>query len=169
MKPSFGRYLALAGCGLGAAALVTQFYVTMSLSMAAGRGVWGSLVFFFSFFTILSNVLAVLCLAASAFDGASRPFAFFRSAGVQTAVTLYMLVVAVIYIAILEALWAPEGLMRLLDLLLHYVMPALVLIHWIFFVPKGGASLADLPRWMALPFCYALHVLVRGALTGEYP
>ncbi|MGE0240648.1 MAG: Pr6Pr family membrane protein, partial [Parvibaculaceae bacterium] len=100
MTGTLGRCFALAGCIIGAVTLLTQFAQTMSLSLAAGRGVWGSLVFFFSFFTILSNILAVLCLAASAYSGASRPLAFFRSPGVQTAVALYMLVVAVIYIGV---------------------------------------------------------------------
>jgi hypothetical protein len=169
MKHTIGKYLALAGCIIGAATLMTQFVVTMSLSMAAGRSVLGSVIFFFSFFTILSNILAVLCFAASIFTKASKPLAFFRSSTTQTAVAVYMLVVAVIYIGILEALWAPEGLMRALDRLLHYVMPALFLIHWTISVPKGRVAHGDAARWLVFPFFYAVYVFIRGAITGEYP
>lgn len=167
-RPIIRRWLALAGLIIGTATLLTQFALTMSLSMAAGRGFWGSLVFFFSFFTILSNILAVLCCAASFFAGGPRVLAFFRSPKVQTGVALYMLVVATIYIAVLEGLWAPEGLTRILDRLLHYVMPALFLFHWVF-VPKSTLTLADVPRWLIFPFLFALYAMIRGALTGEYP
>lgn len=167
-RPIIRRWLALAGLIIGAATFLAQFPLTMSLSMAAGRGFGGSIVFFFSFFTILSNILAVLCCAASFFSAGPSVLAFFRSPKVQTGVALYMLVVAAIYIAILEGLWAPEGMMRILDRLLHYVMPALFLIHWVF-VPKGTLALADIPRWLVFPFLFAIYAMIRGALTGEYP
>jgi hypothetical protein len=169
MNQTLGKYLALAGCLLGAATLLTQFPVTLSLSMAAGRSFWASVVFFFSFFTILSNILAVLCFAASVFTGSTKFLAFFSSPKIQTAVALYMLVVAVIYIGILEALWAPRGVMRVLDRLLHYVMPALFLIHWALSVPKGRTQYSDAARWLVFPFLYAAYVFIRGAITGEYP
>ena len=76
------------------------------------------MVFFFSFFTILANILAIACFAATLFPG-QQGLAFFRRPKVQTAVALYMLVVAIIYIGILEGLWAPTGLMHVLDRLLH--------------------------------------------------
>jgi hypothetical protein len=80
-----------------------------------------------------------------------------------------MLVVAIIYIGIPEGLWAPTGLMHLLDRPLHYVMPALFLIFWLVFVPKGTTSYADIPKWVAFPFFYSVYVMIRGALFGEYP
>lgn len=168
MRRTLGRLLALLGFLIGAGTLLAQFALTVSLSAAAGRTLLGTAVFFFSFFTILSNLLAAACFAAHAFPG-SRHLAFFRRPKAATAVALYMLVVAGIYIAILQGLWAPTGLMRLLDTLLHYVMPALFLVFWAAFVPKGATVYADIPRFLAFPFVYGVYVMVRGALTGDYP
>lgn len=168
MRTRLGSYLALLGLLLGAGTLLTQFALTMSLSQAAGRSALGSLIFFFSFFTILSNLLATFCLAAFAFPGCGH-LAFFRRPKVATAIALYMLVVAAIYIAILEGLWAPEGLTRVLDRLLHYVMPALFLVFWAAFVPKGGTAYADIPGFLAFPAFYGAYVMLRGAASGEYP
>jgi hypothetical protein len=165
---AIGRGMALIGFTIGLAALITQFPLTLSLSMASGRTALASVVFFFSFFTILSNTLAVACFAATIFSG-HQGLAFLRRPKVQTAVALYMLVVAIIYIGILEGLWAPEGLMRVLDTLLHYVMPALFLAFWLIFVPKGTTSYADLPKWLAFPFFYSAYVMIRGAFSGDYP
>ncbi|MBK1865228.1 Pr6Pr family membrane protein [Taklimakanibacter albus] len=168
MRPTLGRYLALLGLLIGAGTLLAQFALTMSLSQANGRTVLGSVIFFFSFFTILSNLLAASCFAAFAFPGC-RHVAVFRAPKVATAIALYMLVVAAIYIAILEGLWAPQGLMRVLDTLLHYVMPALFLVFWVAFVPKGGTAYADIPGFLAFPALYGAYVMIRGALTGDYP
>lgn len=168
MRLTLGRYLALLGLLIGAGTLLTQFALTMSLSQANGRTVLGSAIFFFSFFTILSNLLATFCFAAFVFPGC-RYVALFRSPKVATAIALYMLVVAAIYIAILEGLWAPQGLMRVLDTLLHYVMPALFLVFWGAFVPKGGTAYGDIPGFLAFPALYGAYVMIRGALTGDYP
>lgn len=168
MRKTLGRLLALLGLLIGAGALLAQFPLTLSLSMTAGRTLLGSVVFFFSFFTILSNLLAVFCFAAHVF-GQCRHLAFFRRPKIATAVALYMLVVAAIYIVILEGLWAPTGLMRVLDTLLHYVMPALFLIFWFAFVPKGASAYADIPGFLAFPFLYGVYAMIRGAITGEYP
>lgn len=162
------RSLAGAGFLIGTATLIAQFPLTLSLSTAAGRTGFGSVVFFFSFFTILSNILAVLCLLAVLLGDAGG-LAFFRKAQVPSAVALYMLVVAIIYIGILEGLWAPTGLMRVLDTLLHYVMPAIFLVFWLIFVRKGTLAYGDIPKILAFPFLYAVYVLIRGGLTGEYP
>lgn len=168
MRATLGRYLAFLGLFLGAGTLLAQFALTMSLSHAAGRSVLGSVIFFFSFFTILSNLLAACGFAAHAFPGC-RHLGFFRAPRITTAIALYMLVVAAIYIAILEGLWAPQGLMRVLDTLLHYVMPALFLVFWAVFVPKGGTFYADIPGFLAFPALYGAYVMTRGALTGQYP
>lgn len=162
------RSLAWAGLIIGTATLIAQFPLTVSMSMAGGRTAFGSVVFFFSFFTILCNILSALCFLAILL-GESGGLAFFRKPQVQSAVALYMLVVAIIYIAILEGLWAPTGLMRVLDTLLHYVMPAIFLAFWLIFVRKGSLSYADIPKFLAFPFIYAVYVMIRGSLTGEYP
>ena len=163
---SLKKPFALVGLLIGGATLLTQFPLTFSLSMAGGRTALGSIVFFFSFFTILSNILAAIVFAAALCE---NRLVFFRSPRVQSAVALYMLVVAAIYIGVLEGLWAPTGLMRVLDTLLHYAMPALTLVFWLIFVRKGTLIYADIPKWLAFPFIYAVYVMIRGGITGEYP
>lgn len=47
-----GRFLQTAGLVVGLIALALQFSITIPASMEAGRGLFGSIVFYFSFFTI---------------------------------------------------------------------------------------------------------------------
>lgn len=55
-----GRFLQKAGLIVGLIGLVLQACITIAASMQAGRGFLGSVVFLFSFFTILTNIGAVL-------------------------------------------------------------------------------------------------------------
>ena len=86
------RFLQIAGLAIGFAALVLQFAITMPASMAAGRSLLGSIVFYFSFFTILTNIGAVLIhasLLSSSFYAWLPAFAGPRMrAGVAASITL---------------------------------------------------------------------------------
>ena len=59
-----GRLLQIAGLAVGLFALILQFCITVPASMMVGRGLFGSIVFYFSFFTILTNIGVVLVYAS---------------------------------------------------------------------------------------------------------
>ncbi|MFO0994486.1 MAG: Pr6Pr family membrane protein [Hyphomicrobiales bacterium] len=161
--------LALLGTLIGGATLLAQFLLTLHLAQAGGYSFVGSIVFFFSFFTILTNILVFLCFASEFLPGSGRISGFFRESAVRSAVAVYITVVALVYIFILQHLWDPQGLSKFLDRLLHYVMPALYLLFWLFFVPKGQARWMQALQWLVYPVAYGVYVMTRGAVTGLYP
>ena len=59
------RITAWIGFVIGLAALLLQFAITIPASMETGRTALASVIFYFSFFTILTNILAVLVHAAA--------------------------------------------------------------------------------------------------------
>ena len=162
------RLYAALGLALGAASLIGQFILVTSIFFARGDGLAAATVFYFTFFTILSNCLVALCFAAEAFPAASW-LAPFRRPGPRTAVAVYITVVALIYAIFLANTWDPQGWQKLIDALLHYVMPALYLAFWFVLVPKGTTSWRDIPVWLVFPLLYVLWAMLRGAVTGQYP
>lgn len=160
--------LALLGSLIGGATLLAQFFLTLHLAQAGGYSFGGSIVFFFSFFTILTNILVFLCFASEFLHNWSI-FAFFRQPSVRSAVAVYITVVALVYIFILQHLWDPRGLSKILDLLLHYVMPALYLLFWLLFARGGEARWIQALHWLIYPVAYGAYVMIRGAFTGLYP
>ena len=54
------KILNVAGLVVGLSALVVQFALSIPASMEAGRSLAGSVVHYFSYFTILTNILVVL-------------------------------------------------------------------------------------------------------------
>ncbi len=77
------------------AALAAQFQASVSLAIGLGRDVGLTVVNFFSFFTVLSNLGAALVLASIAWTSVQRPGTLTRTAGLALAcVTTAMLVFA---------------------------------------------------------------------------
>ncbi len=124
---------------------------------------------FFSFFTILSNGLAALSFTSIFLRPPAGRFNFFSSPAAHSAITLYMVVVGIIYNTILRSLWQPQGLQNPVDESLHLVLPLLSLLGWLLFVPKDHLRWPMAFKWLGFPLFYVLLVLVEGACTGWYP
>lgn len=155
------------GAVLGLAALALQLYVLFVNATALGRTPAGIVVQFFSYFTILSNILVVLCYLGARFGG--RLGQFFAGMGVKTAIALYIAIVGLVYVIVLRPLWNPEGLAKLADVALHYVTPLVYLAYWLVFVDKAKLRYADVAAWLIFPIAYCAYALVRGAFVAIYP
>ncbi|TPL90157.1 Pr6Pr family membrane protein [Mesorhizobium sp. B2-3-12] len=164
-----GRLLRIAGLVGGLIALVLQFSITIPASMEAGRGLLGSIVFYFSFFTILTNIAAVLVytsLLSSSFYAWLPAFAGPRMrAGVAVSITL----VFIVYATVLARLWQPQGLFLLCDVLLHYVTPVLFVLWWLISGADGKTRWSDISWWVVYPIAYLAYALARAPLAGEVP
>ena len=157
--------LALAGW----AALVLQFVLARSDGNAAGVPTWLNIVNFFSYFTVLTNLLVAFSLTSAQINPRSATGAFFSRSTVQTAVAGYMLVVGCVYNVILAKLWNPQGAHWIADFSLHTLLPLLYLGYWILFVPKGTLWLSAPLAWLLYPLVYLLYSLARGAIMDWYP
>ena len=122
-----------------------------------------------SFFTILTNILVALAMTLPWLAPESKLGAFFSRPSVRTAIACYIIVVSAVYYAILRKLWNPEGLQYLADTIEHCVAPALYIVDWLVFVPKGTVSARSVPWWLLYPVGYAAFSLLHGAVTGFYP
>jgi hypothetical protein len=149
--------------------LLIQFYVSLTQSLAAGKTVLSGVSTYFSFFTILTNLLIALGLTLSLAFPRSRPGSFFSLPGVQTATAIYIAVVGIVYSLVLRHLWDPEGLQKVADLLLHDIIPILYIVFWIAGVQKHALRGRHALLWLIYPAAYLVYALFRGAVTGTYP
>lgn len=157
----------------GAIAIVGWFalglQLWLSVSNPAPPGVALSALNYFSFFTILTNILVALSMTFGAAPGTRGAAGFFKRTSVRTALTLYIAVVGAVYFLILRHTWDPQGWQLIADRLLHYAIPFLALLDWIFITPKQGLKPAHALRWLAYPAAYGAYALLRGAMDGFYP
>jgi hypothetical protein len=153
--------------GVGWLALAGQFVVFVEAWTLAA--VLERLEKYFSYFTILTNILVALALTLPLLAGASRAGVWSRTEAVRAGVTMYALVVGVIYHLLLRATWEPQGFQIVTDTLLHTVMPLAILIDWVAFTPKGRLRWLDAGKWLAFPLAFGAWSLLHGAIGGWYP
>ena len=114
------------------------------------------------FFTVLTNLLVAVHLMAIA--------AGWRVPGARVAgLVLWIGLVGIVYHLLLAHLWSPEGLAWWADQGLHTLVPVLVALWWLVFVPFWSPKWRVLLSWQVWPLAYVVYALLRGALTGFWP
>lgn len=165
-QPRGKQLLIITGAFLGWSSLIFQFYLILANRQAS---VPETIIRYFTFFTILTNLLVALCFTFLLSGPHSRAGKFFSSASTLTAITTYIILVGIVYNVVLRFLWNPQGLQKLVDELLHTVNPLLFLLFWILFVPKTGLQWRSVFVWLIYPVLYIVLILLRGAGSDFYP
>ena len=164
-----GRFLQIAGLVIGLIGLALQLAITIPASMAAGRGQRGSIVFYFSFFTILTNIAAVMVHASLLSPAGYAWFPAFAGRRLRAGVAVAITLVFIVYVTVLAGIWQPTGLFLLCDILLHYVTPLIFLLWWLVAGADGSTRWRDISWWMIYPLTYLAYVLIRAPFAGEVP
>ncbi len=172
--PKTARWSSAIVAAVAWSALLLQ-YVLLIGSTLDTIGPWFATLQFFSFFTILSNLLVALTASCALMpscalaEARSRIGLFFSSATVRGGVALNIGVTGLIYFFLLSSTWAPSGLQWLVDKQLHYVVPLLYLTWWLTCVEHRRLRWSDPLRWLLFPAVYLVWTLLRGAWLNEYP
>jgi hypothetical protein len=157
-----------AAAGAFTAFAVGMQYWLLVRDEAAGAMAASSLKFF-SFFTILINILAAATLLAPLIAPQSSAGRFFARPSVRTAVTGYIIMVGAVYYLLLSDLSQRQGWPMYFERMLHYVTPPLFVLDWLAFVPKQDLNWRVGLRAMGFPLAYLVWTLAHGAATGWYP
>ena len=167
MQPSKREqaFLAVAAT-IGWLALGLQFYLLLLNRITS---VPEAITRFFSFYTILTNILVSLCFTILLLKPNDTLGKFFSKSKTSTAIAVYITIVGLVYNTILRFTWSPEGLQRVVDEVLHVVVPLLFLLYWFLFATKTGLLWKNVFSWLLYPLVYVTCVLFRGALAGFYP
>ncbi|MBV4478558.1 Pr6Pr family membrane protein [Pseudomonas khavaziana] len=161
------RFVAAAALA-GWVGLAIQQYLIFYSRWSIDASLLGGLISFFSFFTVLTNTLAVVVLSYAGVKRDSAMKRFFLAPVVSSAIAVSIIVVSLAYNLLLRHLWSPEGFQFIADELLHDVMPLLFVIYWWQCVPKGQLRLRHIGAWVIYPLVYFGYALLRGDLLGQY-
>ncbi len=159
-------YRTLVGA-MGLMAVAVQYWL---VTQGEGGATFStSSVHFFSFFTILTNLLAAVAMLAPVVAPDSRLGSFLDRPSVRTAIVGYIVIVGTVYYALLRNLDKATGLHLYLEYVLHYVMPPLFVLDWLLFVPKGEIGWRNGVDSLAYPLTYLGWTLAHGAVAAWYP
>lgn len=124
---------------------------------------------FFSYFTVESNLLAVVALLLGAYVVAQKRrvkwLDMFRGAA-----TLYMVMTGVVFAILLSGLKDVSfTAVPWNNTVLHYIMPIAMLVDWLLDTPKAGITWRRALVWLIFPLAYVIYTLVRGPFAEWYP
>ena len=136
------------GAVIGWLALLLQLYLIIANRVAS---VPETIVRYFSFFTILTNILVAVSFTQVYLKGVNEKGIFFVRPKTLTATVVYITVVGLIYNVILRFLWAPVGMAKLVDELLHTLIPVAYILFWLKFVPRGISVCNNSSASFAIP------------------
>lgn len=129
--------------------------------------IFETLVRYFTFFTILSNILVALVFTSEWLQ--SNLLKFFAKSNTQIAIAVYIFVVGFVYNTILRFIWQPKGLDKLADELLHLVIPIAYILFWYFKFSKQIINYNSIIGWLLFPIIYIIVVMIRGYFSDYYP
>lgn len=123
---------------------------------------------FFSYFTILSNIGAVVVLGALA----ARPALIddHRFSTLRGAVTLYMFVTGLVYALVLKPALADVGMTdSWIDYVVHVIGPIVVVGDWLVSPPRARPPVRTMAGWLVFPVVWLVYTLVRAPRVDWYP
>ena len=123
---------------------------------------------FFSFFTILSNLLATGVLywfAAHRQHSATPTMEWIRGAAVT-----YMAVTGVVYGLLLSGYTSElQTALPWVNNLVHRIMPLVLVIDWLLNPPSFRFTRPAIPGWLVFPLLWLIYTLIRGPIVDWYP
>ena len=123
---------------------------------------------FFSFFTIQSNVIAIVALGALAITPVARRTRTFDA--LRGAAVLYIAITGVVFALLLSG--QEETLQTTapwVNFVLHQAIPVVLVADYLIEPPRHRLSLAIALAWLAYPLAWFAYTLIRGASVDWYP
>ena len=161
-------WLAALACLVASSALILQYLLLLANAEPdVGPGLLT--LRFFSYFTILSNLLVAVATGLALAMKPALLARFFAQPRVRGGIALYIGVTGLVYLVVLRQLWQPVGAQWWADTALHYLVPLLYLAWWLIGTRHGAIRWGDLAWWLLFPLVFLAWSLVRGAWLHEYP
>lgn len=148
--------------GLAVLTAVALGFTAYRVSLTGGLGN------FFSFFTILSNILGTLVFfAGGAALGAGRAHAGVPDL-LRGAAALYLVITGIVYGIALAHYDTPE-VIPWVNVVVHRVTPLVFAADWLIDPPRRAPRFPRALVWLVFPLLYLLYTLVRGTVVDWYP
>lgn len=151
---------------IGLIGIIIQFITTYQ---DHGSSFFGHLIHFISFFTVTTNSIVVAHFFAHFWEKENRFTQFFRKPEVSTAITVYILIVGLVYQLVLAKNNRDVSWMLYSNHIVHALIPLAGIVFWILFVSHEKMAWRSVPKWLFYPLGYFAYILIRGAILNYYP
>lgn len=148
-------------------ALAFQIFLTVNSRLSNGDSLIGALIYYFTFFTILSNLMVAAIYLSDLVTW--RWLAWWRAPWVRGMMAGAIVLVMLVYHFLLFGLADFDIWFTIADRTLHYIDPTIYALWWLLFQRHGQLKWGDLPKMLVYPLLYVIWAMARGAVVNEYP
>ncbi len=142
--------------------------VAMTYQFAASANTDFQKANFFSFFTIQSNLLAVVALFLLVLVPRERRTPLVD--GFRSGVVLYMAITGVVFALLLSGLQEElQTTIPWVDFVVHKLMPVVLVADWLVDPPRHRLPRWTVLAWLSYPLAWFGYTLVRGEVVDWYP
>lgn len=127
------------------------------------------IVRFFSYFTILSNLIVCVYFLSLVMASEDITQNFWKKPETGTAISVYISVVGLVYHIVLSKIYHPQGLALIADHGLHSFAPLATVLYWFVFVSTKKVDYTSIPYWLIYPGLYFVYTIVHGYFSQFYP
>lgn len=124
------------------------------------------IIFFFSYFTVLSNLLIIFVFLRLGILNPKKTSPTFDST--RAAATLYMTITGIIYWSILVNQHS-LALDPWINLTMHGIMPIAAFLSWILFPVKTKLQYKNVFHLLVFPLLFVTYTLIHGPFINWYP
>lgn len=163
------RAIAPATAMVAWAAVLVQLVMSVRHGLATGDSFPRAVIDYFSYFTVLTNILVALVLTVPWVAPESLAGRWLAGPHVTAMTASAIIIVGLTYHFVLSGDYRPAGIEYATDIGLHYIVPTLFTLYWVLVAPKSGLRYAHLPYFAIYPCGYLTFLVARGAMVGEYP
>jgi hypothetical protein len=149
--------------------VLLQCYLSLQWAAQNGKSLGSGLEIYFSYFTVLTNLLICVSLTISLISPWSVPGKWFSRPDIVGGIATSIAFVGLSYHFLLRSTWNPQGARLLADVLLHYIVPALYVLYWWFDSSTVTLRWMRPLIWSVYPTVYLAYALIRGSLIRSYP
>lgn len=127
------------------------------------------LVEFFSYFTVLSNILITFVFLSLGLKGINRGKKAKNTNVLYGPAVLYMTITGVVFWTLLHG--GAGHLQRLpwVNITLHGITPIVAFVGWILFPTTAKISYSSVFYWLLFPLLFVFYTLLRGPFVNWYP
>jgi len=152
------------------AAVVTQLVASIVTTIELGRDLGTVIANFFSFFTILSNVLAAVVLLWAGVSALRRERTAVESPALATALacaTTAMIITGIVYNVLLRGITLPQGSEPVpwSNEVLHLIGPLFLLLDLLLAPRRRALPWRSVAVVLIFPLVWAAYTLIRGPLV----
>lgn len=121
---------------------------------------------YFSYFTVLSNMLITFVFLSLALRAPSKKSIIQK---LYAPAVLYMVITGIVFWTILHGGAGHLQRVPWVNMVLHGVTPIVGFTAWILFPPAIKLKYSDIWKWLVFPLVFVFYTLARGLFVNWYP